>query len=118
MLTRLPGDLVVVGTDGVFSESVDWGEDLPACLARAALRYSGDLQRTVDATLGEVVSAGSLENLPTVTRRVVELAFLQVATMPNTGNANLSRSVAGARGDQNTFILDGMDVSDAQVGGT
>jgi hypothetical protein len=74
--------------------------------------------QTADATLGEVVSAESLENLPTVTRRVVELAFLQVATMPNTGNANVSRSVAGARGDQNAFILDGMDVSDVQVGGT
>jgi len=74
--------------------------------------------QTLDATLGEVVNSKSLENLPTVTRRVVELAFLQVATMPNTGNANVSRSVAGARGDQNTFILDGMDVSDTQVGGT
>ena len=79
---------------------------------------SARVLQTVDATLGEVVSAGSLENLPTVTRRVVEFAFLQVATMPNTGNANISRSVAGARGDQNTFILDGMDVSDTQVGGT
>ena len=74
--------------------------------------------QTLDSTLGEVVSVKSLENLPTATRRVVELAFLQVATMPNTGNANTSRSVAGARGDQNTFILDGMDVSDTQVGGT
>jgi hypothetical protein len=74
--------------------------------------------QTIDATLGEVVSMKSLENLPTVTRRVSELAYLQVATMPNTGNANTSRSVAGARGDQNTFILDGMDVSDTQVGGT
>ena len=74
--------------------------------------------QTIDATLGEVVSVKALDNLPTVTRRVVELAFLQVATMPNTGNANTSRSVAGGRGDQNTFMLDGMDISDTQVGGT
>lgn len=74
--------------------------------------------QTADATLGEVVSTRTLQELPTVTRRVVELVFLQVASQPNQGNANISRSVAGARGDQNTFILDGLDVSDSQVGGT
>ncbi|MCI0387836.1 MAG: carboxypeptidase-like regulatory domain-containing protein [Acidobacteria bacterium] len=74
--------------------------------------------QTTDSTLGEVVNTQMLQDLPTVTRRVVELAFLQVATTPNTGNANLSRSVAGGRGDQNTFILDGLDISDSQVGGT
>jgi hypothetical protein len=74
--------------------------------------------QTTDSTLGEVVNTQMLQELPTVTRRVVELAFLQVATTPNTGNANTSRSVAGGRGDQNTFILDGLDVSDSQVGGT
>jgi len=74
--------------------------------------------QTADSTLGEVVNTQMLQELPTVTRRVVELAFLQVASMPNTGNANTSRSVAGGRGDQNTFILDGLDISDSQVGGT
>ena len=74
--------------------------------------------QTADSTLGEVVNTQLLQELPTVTRRVVELAFLQIASMPNTGNANNSRSVAGGRGDQNTFILDGLDVSDSQVGGT
>lgn len=74
--------------------------------------------QTSDATVGEVVNTKTLQELPTVTRRVVELVFLQVASQPNTGNANTSRSVAGARGDQNTFTLDGLDVSDSQVGGT
>ncbi|HZN12169.1 MAG TPA: carboxypeptidase-like regulatory domain-containing protein, partial [Blastocatellia bacterium] len=79
---------------------------------------AGTELQTVDSTLGEVVNTKLLQELPTVTRRVVELVFLQVATQPNQGNANISRSVAGGRGDQNTFILDGLDVSDSQVGGT
>lgn len=74
--------------------------------------------QTVDAAVGEVVDSHSLVNLPTVTRRVIELAFLQVGSMPNMGNANISRTIAGARGDQNTYTLDGLDISDVHVGGS
>lgn len=74
--------------------------------------------QTIDATVGQVIDSQSLINLPTLTRRVVELVFLQVATTPNTGSANNSRTIGGARGDQNTYTLDGLDVTDIHVGGT
>lgn len=76
--------------------------------------------QTVDATVGDVVDTTSLVNLPTVTRRTVELVFLQVGAHPWTGWAGNgdSGTVAGARPDQNTFLLDGLDISDTQVGGT
>lgn len=55
-LPRLPGDLLIVGTDGAFSESVELGDDYPKRLLRAAFHFRGDLQRTVDHVLQELGS--------------------------------------------------------------
>lgn len=76
--------------------------------------------QTVDATVGNVVGSRPLVELPTVTRRTIELVFLQVGAQPWTGWAGngSSGAVAGGRPDQNTFMLDGLDISDTQVGGT
>lgn len=80
--------------------------------------YAADLQ-TVDSTVGSVVDSHSLINLPTVTRRANELIYLQVGAQPwaNGGENGSSGTVAGGRVDQNQFLLDGLDVSDLQVGG-
>jgi hypothetical protein len=85
---------------------------------RVEISAVGQELQTSDSTVGEVVDARSLVALPTVQRRAVELVFLQAASTPNTRQGITGRSIAGGRGDQNTYILDGLDVSDAQVGGT
>jgi serine/threonine protein phosphatase PrpC len=56
-LPRLPGDLLIIGTDGVFTESVQWPADLTKSLLRAAFHFQGDLQRTVDQALAELSAA-------------------------------------------------------------
>ncbi len=55
-LPRRPGDLLIVGTDGAFSESVELGPDYLKRLLRAAFHFRGDLQRTVGHVLQELNS--------------------------------------------------------------
>ncbi|MBI1791003.1 MAG: carboxypeptidase regulatory-like domain-containing protein, partial [Acidobacteria bacterium] len=66
--------------------------------------------QTVDATVGNVINMRHLPNLPTFTRRVNELLTLQPGATPN-------GEVTGARADQSTFSLDGIDVTNQSVGG-
>lgn len=65
------------------------------------------LQRD-DSSVGNVLDKDRIDRLPTQTRQVGELLRLQPLTAP-TGE------VSGSRADQNTFTLDGIDVTD-QVG--
>jgi Carboxypeptidase regulatory-like domain len=75
--------------------------------------------QTVDSAIGTVIGTEEVNELPTVTRRAVELTFLQVGAQPWTGGAynGSSGTIAGVAGDQNDFTLDGLNISDAQVGG-
>lgn len=75
--------------------------------------------QTTDAAVSNVMNENEVQNLPTVTRRAVELAWLQPGAQPWTGGSfnGASGTVAGVTGDQNTFTLDGLDISDVQVGG-
>ena len=75
--------------------------------------------QTIDSAVSSVIGREHVQELPTVTRRAVELAFLQPGAQPWTGGSynGSSGTIAGAQGDQNTFTLDGLDISDSQVGG-
>lgn len=78
-----------------------------------------ELQKT-DATIGEVVPSKSLLNLPSLGRDAVEFLTLQPGTIPEAGDAdNGSRggAVTGARTDQSTFTLDGIDITENSTGG-
>jgi serine/threonine protein phosphatase PrpC len=55
-IPRQPGDLLIVGTDGAFSESVELSGDFIKQLLRAAFHFEGDLQRTVNQVLQELSS--------------------------------------------------------------
>ncbi|MGH9850926.1 MAG: carboxypeptidase regulatory-like domain-containing protein [Blastocatellia bacterium] len=66
-----------------------------------------ELQRD-DAAVGNVIEADRIKRLPTLDRRVTSLLLLQPTVAPG-------GQVSGSRADQNTFTLDGLDVSD-QVG--
>lgn len=62
-IARQPGDLLVVGTDGVFDRLEERPELFPegtnrflSCLRQRAVNYDGDLQRVVDQALEEMAS--------------------------------------------------------------
>lgn len=61
-----------------------------------------------DASVGNVIDEDRIKRLPQINRQVTSLLLLQPAVAPG-------GEVAGSRNDQNTFSLDGLDVSD-QVG--
>ncbi|HXG65926.1 MAG TPA: carboxypeptidase regulatory-like domain-containing protein, partial [Blastocatellia bacterium] len=61
-----------------------------------------------DSSVGNVIEEDRIDRLPTQNRQVTELLRLQPLTAPG-------GEVSGSRADQNTFTLDGLDVTD-QVG--
>jgi hypothetical protein len=71
--------------------------------------------QTADAQVGNVIEQKIMRNLPTTQRNATELLSLQPATTPGTFGSG--GTVAGARSDQNTLLLDGIDVSDNLTGG-
>ncbi len=78
--------------------------------------------QTTDAQLGDVIGGETLVRLPTLQRNASELLTLQPGTTPydtpaSGGFGNRGGSVAGARSDQNSITLDGIDITDNTVGG-
>ena len=71
--------------------------------------------QTTDAQVGDVVSGSELQHLPTLTRNALELRQLQPTTTP--GGFDTGGTVAGARSDQNSITIDGVDFSDSIIGG-
>jgi len=73
---------------------------------------------TVDASLGNSISERQIRNLPIEARNIVQLLSLEpgVVFIPNAG-ANDPRNGAthGARADQQSVTLDGIDVNDSQT---
>src|SRR5215475_11894172 len=66
--------------------------------------------QTNDSTIGNVISGKILPLMPALTRQANELIRVQPGSTPG-GN------VTGSRGDQSTFTLDGIDVTNNSVGG-
>ncbi len=66
--------------------------------------------QTTDATVGNVLPSSEIQNFPALTRQVNELLTLQPGATP-TGE------ITGARSDQSSFMLDGIDVTNNSVGG-
>jgi len=78
-----------------------------------------ELQKA-DAVVGGVVSGEMLTRLPTLNRDATELLTLQPGSTPyddSTGFGNGGGTVAGARSDQNTISLDGIDITDNVITG-
>jgi hypothetical protein len=78
--------------------------------------------QTTDAQVGDVIGGSTLSRLPTLTRDASELLTLQPGTTPydtpaNGGFGNNGGTVAGARSDQNSITMDGIDITDNTVGG-
>ena len=78
-----------------------------------------ELQKA-DAVVGGVVSGDMLTRLPTLNRDATELLTLQPGSTPyddSTGFGNGGGTIAGARSDQNTISLDGIDITDNVITG-
>jgi hypothetical protein len=78
--------------------------------------------QTTDAQLGDVIGGETLVRLPTLQRNASELLTLQPGTTPydtpaTGGFGNRGGTVAGARSDQNSVTLDGIDITDNTLGG-
>ena len=85
---------------------------------------SGLELQTLDATMGNVLDANMLSQLPTLSRDATSLLLLQPMAIPGfngpggSGEGNLAGGgVAGARSDQNTFMIDGGDATSNMEGG-
>jgi len=81
-----------------------------------------DLQ-TFDSTVGNTVRSDELLALPTIERSATSLLLLQPLAMPqqSTSTSQASRfggQVAGARSDQNSFLLDGGEITNPTSGNT
>jgi hypothetical protein len=95
---------------GAVSESVEVTETTAAEL------------QTQDAAVGVVMTGESLLRMPAINRSALTFFQLQPMVSPTRGIAtlgagqHLSGQVAGARADQNTFTLDGLDATDLTAG--
>lgn len=72
-----------------------------------------------DSTVVNTLSADTVLRLPNPTRGLEAIQFNQPLAVPYMGadsNRTRAGAVAGARTDQNTYTLDGVDVSDNVVG--
>src|SRR5439155_23193991 len=76
------------------------------------------LLNTVDASLGNSISEQQIKSLPIEARNVVQLLSLEPGAVfiPNaTANDPRNGATNGARADQQTVTLDGVDVNDSQT---
>jgi hypothetical protein len=74
---------------------------------------------TTTAQVGNVINDNEIDHLPTLQHDATELIALQPAVSPGMGNNAFPTPdvrAAGAMDDQNTYTLDGIDISDNLVG--
>jgi hypothetical protein len=82
------------------------------------VRSTGVELQTLDASVGNVFDQEALEKLPSLNRDATAILLLQPLASPGfngapgSGEGNLTGGgIAGARADQNTFMLDGGDAT-------
>jgi hypothetical protein len=77
--------------------------------------------QTTDAVMGGVVGGAMMTRLPTLGRDASELLTLQPGSTPfdssQTGFGNGGGTIAGARSDQNSIVMDGIDITDNVISG-
>jgi uncharacterized iron-regulated membrane protein len=78
--------------------------------------------QTLDSTIGVVIQGESLLRMPAINRSAMTFFTLQPLVAPTRGQISLQAGqhvtgqVAGARADQSTFTLDGLNVTDITAG--
>src|SRR5437667_5813519 len=114
------GVRVEVGKSALVNVSLEVG----GMTETVAVTATGLQLQTLDATMGNVLDSNLLSQLPTLSRDATSLLLLQPMAIPGfngpggSGEGNLSGgSVAGARSDQNTYMIDGGDATSNMEGG-
>jgi len=75
--------------------------------------------QTTNSTVGTTISGTSIMNLPNLGRDVTTLILLQPAVTPAASSwGSSSGFIAGSFNDQNTYLLDGGNISDDMAGNT
>jgi hypothetical protein len=76
--------------------------------------------QTLDASVGNVINQDALDKLPSLSRDATAILLMQPMAAPGFNSAEgngTGGQVAGARSDQNTFLLDGGDATSNTEGG-
>ena len=104
-----------VNTTSTRNAALEVGEVTQTVEVRAS---SEDTLNTTDASVGNVLDATDLQNLPSIFREnPATLMGLQAGVTPNAGGgANRAGAVTGSRTDQGNVTVDGIDAND-QAGG-
>src|SRR5262249_14548374 len=88
------------------------------------VKSTGAKLQTLDASVGNVLDQQALEKLPSLNRDATAILLIQPLAQPGfngapgSGEGNLTGGgIAGARADQNTFMVDGGDATSNTEGG-
>lgn len=117
----ITGIKVEVGKAALFNVTLEVGQVTETVEVVAS---AGVELQTLNASVGNVLDSNLLSKLPTLSRDATSLLLLQPMAIPGfngpggSGEGNLAGgSVAGARADQNTFMIDGGDATSNMEGG-
>ena len=112
-------DVATLTVDVAKSYSLDFKLELGSMGQQVQVEATAQAElQTNDAQIGSEVTSDVMTQLPTLRRNAAALLTLQPGVTPGTGTfPRVGMRVAGAIDDQNTFTLDGIDVTDNIVGG-
>ncbi len=105
--TIVPSQTVVVGAEVNLPVSLEVGATSDTVEVTSV---AGAELQTDNATMGATLGGDAILDLPTISRDVSSLVFLQPTAAPTFNGAEgntTSGNIAGAAADQNTFMLDG-----------
>jgi len=112
----VPSVMVEVGKTTTINVSLKVGSIAEVVEVRST---PGAELQTLDATVGNTVRGEQLQALPTLDRNTTSLLLLQPLSMPQQFSSQSSRfggQVAGARSDENSFLLDGGEITNPTSG--
>jgi hypothetical protein len=108
-VTRLSDQKVTVGTELAINITLEVGS-VAQTVEVTAVR--GAQLQTENATMGSTLSGDTLLALPNLNRDATSLLTLQPATAPAVGGGDVyGGQVAGSLSDQNTYLLDGGNIT-------
>jgi hypothetical protein len=116
--TVAPSVKVEVGKTSTINVNLSLGK--PTELVEVRSTPGAELQ-TLDSTVGNTVGGDEILALPTLERNTTSLLLLQPLAMPQQSTSTQQSSrfggqVAGARSDQNSFLLDGGEITNPTSG--
>ena len=112
-------DVAALTVDVAKSNTLDFKMELGQVAEVVQVEAGAHVElQTTDAQVGSEVTSDAMTRLPTLRRNAAALLTLQPGVTPGTGAfPRVGMRVAGAIDDQNTFTLDGIDVTDNILGG-